>query len=163
MFKSFKWVEIMSGLASMKQRLKYAGGNSDGRIVKGKLKSLQAALWSSYQGEWITIDKRESKYPFRCLINPEKLTVDYNQKIISIEYEAGLKPGDTFLWNRTGKHFIVYTQFDEEEAYFRARIRQCDYYIVSTKKLSSDFIACNKKFNTIVHIIKLDIMFLSPD
>ena len=129
MFKSFKRVEIMSGLASMKQRLKYAGGNSDGRNVKGKLKSMKAALWNSYQGEWITIDNRESKYPFRCLINPEKLTVDYNQKIISIEYEAGLKPGDTFLWNRTGKHFIVYTQFDEEEAYFRARIRQCDYYI----------------------------------
>ena len=43
MFKSFKWAEIMSGLASMKQRLKYAGGNSDGRNVKGKLKSMKAA------------------------------------------------------------------------------------------------------------------------
>ena len=109
----------------MKNRLHRAGGNQDGRIVKGKLKSLQSALWTSYQGEWIWFNNKQ----WRCLINPEKLTEEYDQKVISIEYDSEMHPGDVFYWNRTGKWWIVYTAHEEEEAYFRARIRKCDYQI----------------------------------
>lgn len=112
-------------LEDMKKRLFIAGGTTDGRNTKGKLKSMQSALRDSYQAEWITFNGKRC----RCLINPEKLTTDYDQKIISIEYKYGLKPGDVFYWNRVHKHWIVYTEFDEEEAYFRARLRECDYQI----------------------------------
>lgn len=115
----------MSTLEEMMKRTELAGGSRYGRMVKGKLESMRAAAYHSYQGEWITIGDKM----WRCLINPEKLTTDYDQKIISIEFEAGLKPGDTFYWNRTGKHWIVYNEHEEEEAYFRARIRKCEYQI----------------------------------
>lgn len=115
----------MSSLDFMKQRIHLAGGDSDGRNVKGKLKSMQSALQNSYQAEWITFNKKKC----RCLINPDKLKNDYDQKEISIEFDYGMKNGDTFYWDRTGHHWITYLQRYEEEAYFRAQIRRCDYQI----------------------------------
>lgn len=118
-------------LETMKKRILYAGGDADGRNVKGKLKSMLGALKNSYQAEWITINEEdeENKAEWRCLINPDKLKEDYDQKEISIEFESGLKEGDVFLWNRTNTHWIVYLQEYSEEAYFRASIRRCDYQI----------------------------------
>ena len=118
-------------LETMKKRISYAGGDADGRNVKGKLKSMLGALKNSYQAEWITINEEdeENKAEWRCLINPDKLKEDYDQKEISIEFESGLKEGDVFLWNRTNTHWIVYLQEYSEEAYFRASIRRCDYQI----------------------------------
>ena len=115
----------------MKKRLDYIGGDADGRNVKGKLKSMLGALQNSYQAEWITLNEydEENKQQWRCLINPDKLKEDYDQKEISIQFEAGLKEGDTFLWDRTNTHWIVYLQEYSEEAYFRANIRRCDYQL----------------------------------
>lgn len=115
----------------MKKRLEYLGGDTDGRNVKGKLKSMLAALRDSYQAEWITLNEydEEKKVRWRCLINPDKLKEDYDQKEISIQFESNLKEGDVFLWDRTKTHWIVYLQEYNEEAYFRANIRRCDYQI----------------------------------
>ena len=115
----------------MKKRLDYIGGDIDGRNVKGKLKSMLGALQNSYQAEWITLNEydEENSQRWRCLINPDKLKEDYDQKEISIEFESGLKEGDVFLWDRTNTHWIVYLQEYSEEAYFRANIRRCDYQI----------------------------------
>lgn len=126
----------MSGLENMRTRMNWAGGDMDGRLNKGKLKSMQGALWNSYQAEWITlkddqVDEEGNSLAerWRCLINPDKLKEDYDQKEISIEFESGLKEGDTFLWDRTNSHWIVFLQQFTEEAYFRAQIRRCDYQI----------------------------------
>lgn len=118
-------------LETMKKRIQYAGGDADGRNNKGKLKSMLGALQNSYQAEWITLNEydEENKAKWRCLINPDKLKEDYDQKEISIQFESGLKEGDTFLWDRTDTHWIVYLQEYSEEAYFRAAIRRCDYQI----------------------------------
>lgn len=118
-------------LITMKKRLEYLGGDTDGRNVKGKYKSMLGALQNSYQAEWITLNEydEEKKAIWRCLINPDKLKEDYDQKEISIEYDSGLKEGDIFLWNRTNTHWLVYLQEYSEEAYFRANIRRCDYQI----------------------------------
>lgn len=120
----------------MRARMNWAGGDMDGRLNKGKLKSMQGALWNSYQAEWITlkddqVDEEGNSLAerWRCLINPDKLKEDYDQKEISIEFESGLKEGDTFLWDRTNSHWIVFLQQFTEEAYFRAQIRRCDYQI----------------------------------
>ena len=96
----------------MKKRMQYAGGDADGRNVKGKLKSMLGALKNSYQAEWVTLNEydEENKASWRCLINPDKLKEDYDQKEISIEFESGLKEGDVFLWDRTNTHWIVYLQ-----------------------------------------------------
>ena len=137
----------MSGLENLQTRLSYAGGsNQEKRIIKDKLNSLKKALLYSYQAETIQLnDGRE----FKCLINPNKETADYDNKIISIPYkdiclnskkfqkqktshgieEIGLKCGDTFLWKETNSHWLVFLQYIEENAYFRAQIRRCDQEI----------------------------------
>ena len=122
MFRDNEWYKKMS-LDAMKRRLNYTGGDIDGRLVKSKLKSMHKALHRSYQAEWITLNDEI----YRCLINPDKLKEDYDQKIISIDFNSGMKEGDTFLWNRTNTHWIVYLQQHSEEAYFRAQIRKCNY------------------------------------
>ena len=75
----------MSGLENLKTRLNYVGGgNQQGRMNRDKVASLRKALLYSYQAATITLsDNRE----FRCLINPDKLRNDYDDKIISIPYK----------------------------------------------------------------------------
>ena len=69
---------------NMKTRLGYLGGNSQiERMNKNKLRSLKKALLYSYQAATaILSDGRE----FRCLINPNKLSLDLDNKILSIPF-----------------------------------------------------------------------------
>ena len=41
------------------------------------------------------------------------------------EEEIGLRPGHTFTWKETDTHWLVYLQYLEELAYFRAAIKSC--------------------------------------
>ena len=74
----------MSIRDNMKTRLGYLGGNSQiERMNKDKLRSLKKALLYSYQAATtILSDGRE----FRCLINPNKLSLDLDNKILSIPF-----------------------------------------------------------------------------
>lgn len=101
------------------------GPTNDDRIVKGKLQSLRSAKKNSYQAEWITFNDEK----WRCLINPIKLSTEYDQKEISIEFESGMKPGEVFYWDRTQTYWMVIDRRYTEEAYFRGEIRRCDYEI----------------------------------
>ena len=132
----------MSGLDTLNLRLNYHGGNQEGRLIKDKQRSLNKALLYSYQAETAVLaDGRE----FRCLINPDKLKNDYDDKIISIPFrdiclnsnrkgktedgleDIGMKAGDVFKWKETDTYWLVYLQRLEENAYFRAEIRKCRY------------------------------------
>lgn len=135
----------MSGLDNLKTRLEYRGGaEQQVRMKHSKLDSLKKALLYSYQAATATLqDGRE----FRCLINPDKLKNEYEDKIISIPFEdiclnatragktsegiqkIGMKPGDIFTWKETNTTWLVYLQRLEETAYFRAEIRKCQYTI----------------------------------
>lgn len=130
----------MSGLENLNKRLQYQGGNQEGRFINDKLKSLKKALLYSYQAATAILeDNRE----FRCLINPDKLKPEYDNKIISIPYkdiclnkekgfgeeETNLKPGDVFCWKETNTYWLIYLQYLEEDAYFRAELRRCKYEI----------------------------------
>lgn len=135
----------MSGLDTLRTRLQFAGGKAQvGRMNESKLNSLKRALLYSYQSATAILqDGRE----FRCLINPDKLKNDYDDKIISIPFEdiclnqdkvgtttqgiqeIGMKPGDVFTWKENNTDWIVYLQRLEETAYFRAEIRRCKYEV----------------------------------
>ena len=56
------------------------------RIREDKLRSLKRALYNSYQSAVIIFDKDDREYHFRCLINHDKLKVDYQDKILSIPF-----------------------------------------------------------------------------
>lgn len=84
---------------------------------------------------------------FRCLINHDKLKVDYEDKIISIPFQEApvgsqnvqdtdFHNGTVFKWVHGNKeqwtpdtYWIVYMQYSEETAYFRAEIRKANEQI----------------------------------
>lgn len=135
----------MTALENMQTRLNFNGGTKQQeRMNESKLKSLKKALLYSYQAATAVLANNRE---FRCLINPDKLKNNYDDKIISIpfkdiclnaekigktsegEVEVGMKPGDTFMWKENGSYWIVFLRRYEEIAYFRAEIRKCEYLI----------------------------------
>ena len=94
------------------------------------------------------VNELSTAFPlFRCLINHDKLKVDYEDKIISIPFEeiplgseqiqsTDFHNGTVFKWVHGNKqewtpdtYWIVYMQYSEETAYFRAEIRKADQEI----------------------------------
>ena len=130
----------MAGLENMSTRLNFSGGKAQiKRMNEDKLKSLKKALLYSYQSATAILkDRRE----FRCLINPDHLKNQYDDKIISIPFEdiclnknkqeietIDIKPGDVFTWKENNSDWLVFLRRLEETAYFRAEIRRCKYTV----------------------------------
>lgn len=122
---------MSDGRELMLKRLKYEGYDmSDNRNVTNKYKSFKAALKNSYQAEWITLNKdTDSPTRWRCLINPSRLTEEFDKKVLSIDFDSKVDEGTVFWWDRTQRYWIVNLQQHTEEAYFRGIISRCDYEI----------------------------------
>lgn len=137
----------MSGYENLHCRLNWNGGQyQQDRMILDKLRTLKSSIGRSYQTATISLGAEFDK-DFKCLINPDKLKNDYDQKIISIPYktiqlnapkketttkgeiEVPIKSGDVFYWKETDSYWIVYLQNKEELAYFRGEIRQCKTYV----------------------------------
>lgn len=118
----------MTDAGEIPEILQFQGGYpQQDRMIKDKYRSFQRALKYSYQGAWIQPIGREEK--FRALINPNKVKQDYDDKIISVDYQYNLKPGDVFNWVNTNTYWLIYLQELTELAYFRGDIRKCNYTI----------------------------------
>lgn len=131
-------------------RLAYLGGDAEGRMKAGKLRSLMKALDNSYQGTTIVLQDGRK---FRCLLNPDKNKSDYTTNTISIPYEnkclgmygddedsmieitsegvqhIGMKPGDIFMWLEDKTYWLVTLHYPQEKAYFKAEVYRCDEQI----------------------------------
>lgn len=117
-------VPYPSALGGMAARLKQHGGfPQQDRMIKDKRRSLDKAVLYSQQGA--KVQKIDSDVVARALVNPNKLTMDYDNKILSVGYEFDYKPGDVFKWLNTDTYWIVYLQDLTELAYFRGDIRKC--------------------------------------
>ena len=102
------------------------------RMIRDKRKSLDKATLYSYQAALIrkALKVHDEDFPIvRALINPNKLKQDYDDKILSVGFEHGFKPGDVFEWHRTHSYWLIYLQDLDEIAYFRGEIRRCDHTI----------------------------------
>lgn len=120
---------MIENLELMKMRA-HASNNDrqHNRMIMDKLRGFQRALLYSYQAAWIKKDADPDATWVRALINPDKVKFDYDEKIVSVEWEYGFHPGDTFEWGRsTGSHWIILKTEDTELAYFRANCRRCQY------------------------------------
>ena len=127
----------MSGLNNLKNRLRYRGGDVQGRIVQRKAESFDRSLDLSYSAAVAILqDGRE----FRCLINPNKSTMEIDEKMFSIHFEdyclnskneqkeeTSVKVGDIITWKENGTHWIIFDQYLQERAYFRGSLRQCKH------------------------------------
>ena len=108
-------------------RLQFLGGNDQNeRIKKQKLRSFQSALKNSYQTHKI---KTPIKTVWPALINHNVagLKSDYDKKIISVEFAAGLEPGDVFEDLTDNTHWMIYLPVLTETAYLRSEIVRCRY------------------------------------
>ena len=131
-------------LDNLKRRLNYYGDSIQHRFESDKVRALRQALKLSYQAETIALnDGRE----FLALINPDKLKIDTDDKVLSIPFndiclnkprigkttegfeEVGIKAGDTFQWKETDTQWIVFERRLQELAYFKAEIRRCRHTI----------------------------------
>lgn len=132
----------VSGVNYQEVRLKHLGGRTQQeRMIRDKRRSLNKALLYSYQAGFVKkyydiwneneLPEHETleQPPIRALINPDKNKQDYDDKIISIGYEHGFKPGDIFEWVNTDSYWLIYLQDKTELAYFRGEIRRCRYTI----------------------------------
>lgn len=124
-------------LLNLNKRLEILGGKTEGRMIKGKAKTLDKALFASYQAAEASIipfgikqkEDKEKNPPFKCLINPNLNKQDYDEKIISVHYNKGVRNGTVVKWHGTDSYWLVYLQHLTEDAYFRAEIRRARYSI----------------------------------
>ena len=120
----------IDGVKEQAMRLRQAGGNrQQERMIKDKRRSLDYAVWNSYQAAEIIKTGATDRKPVRALINPNKLKQDYDDKVVSVGFEYNIKCGDVFEWLGTHTHWLVYLQDLTELAYFRGDIRKCSYEI----------------------------------
>lgn len=132
-------------IKNLQTRLNYNGGSRQrDRMELDKLRSLKKALIYSYQSATVI---NEEGQEFRCLINRNKLTMDLDEKVLSIPFEdiclnkdmvgktsegiveTKIKEGSLIEWKENNSHWLVYLQRLEETAYFRANMRRCRYEI----------------------------------
>ena len=110
------------------------------RMIDDKRKSMHRALLYSYQAAWIKKDTDPEAKWVRALMNPDKVKFDYDEKIVSVDWEYGFEPGDTFEWGRgTGSHWIILKPEDTELAYFRANCRRCKYLVAVDPETHQEF------------------------
>jgi len=113
-------------MRTLSVRLAHDGGDRYGRIRNARLTSLRAALGNTY-------DSRLIKTPIgeccRALILNEKLSSDYDKKIVAVENDSMLAPGDVFELLDDGTHWMIQLQDLAETAYLRAHIIKCDYNV----------------------------------
>ena len=104
-------------------------------MIADKLRSLNNAIGLSYQSATAILeDSRE----FKCLINENKITLEEDNKILSIPFQGAclnkdntiestdVHCGSVIHWKETNSYWIVYSQFLSELAYFRGAMRRCE-------------------------------------
>ena len=120
----------IQGVWDQATRMRQAGGNlQQERMIKDKRRSLDHAVWYSYQAAQVIKNDAEDRTPVRALINPNKLKADYDDKVLSIGHEYNFNVGTVFEWVGTNTYWLVYLQDLTELAYFRGDIRKCTYEI----------------------------------
>lgn len=135
---------MMSNFEMMRKRLEWQGGiHQEDRMIKDKLRAFHQSLLYSYQA--CSVELVQKNYSVlettpqldnmsifgevRALINPDKVKQDYDDKVLSIDYEHNYEPGDVFEWKKTDTHWLIYTREITEDGYFRGEIRRCRYTI----------------------------------
>ena len=117
----------MSGLTNLQKRINYRGGARQvDRMIEEKRHSLNKALLYSYQSATAVL---EDGRKFRCLINPNKLSMELDDKMLSIPFrdiclnkekpegdktsdgkeDIGVTCGSVIEWEENGTHWIVYS------------------------------------------------------
>ena len=142
----------------MATRLNWHGGQpQQDRMIKDKRWTLDHAVKYSYQGAKIRHTDSIDQEVALALINPDKTKQNYDDKIVSVGYEYGYRPGDIFDWINTGSKWIIYLQDLTELAYFRGEIRRCNYtvsWLDENKEQHTQYLAVRGPVETKINFIQ---------
>ena len=132
---------MIENLELLKMRAKTANNDRQhNRMIMDKMRGFHRALLYSYQAAWIKKDNDSQAGWVRALMNPDRVKFDYDEKIVSVDYEHGFRPGDTFEWGKdTGSHWIILKPEDTELAYLRANCRRCQYLVAVDPETHEEF------------------------
>lgn len=147
----------VEGVQDQSLRLHQLGGSrQQERMIKDKRRSLDHAVWYSYQAAEVIKTDAEDRTPVRALINPNKLKADYDDKILSVGHEYDFSVGTVFEWLGTKTYWLVYLQDLTELAYFRGDIRKCTYQIAweDEEGLHSTYAAVRGPVETKINFIQ---------
>ena len=138
--------------------LEFNGGHlQQERMIYDKRRSLDRAVLYSYQAADVKkVDADKDEKPIRALINPNKLKQDYDDKVVSCNWDYELAPGSVFKWMGTNTYWLVYLQDLTELAYFRGDIRKCSYQISwkENDKICSTYAAVRGPVETKINYIQ---------
>lgn len=98
-------------------------------MIQDKRRSLARAVWNSYQAADVIKTTAADRKPARALINPNVLKQDYDDKIISVDFDYNISVGDVIEWVGTNTYWLIYLQDLTELAYFKGDMRKCSYQI----------------------------------
>lgn len=113
-----------NNLMLMQQRIRFSGGTAPkDRILQGKKEGFKSALLYGSNSQTIVYNNNE----YKVLINDNKLTQNYDEKIISAPHEVKIKTGDIVYWKETSSYWIIYLEDISELAYTNAYMRKCYY------------------------------------
>lgn len=147
--------QSLDGVHQYAARAEIDGFTQQERMIKDKRRTLDRAVWYSYQAA--RIKKLTDDTIIRALINPDKLKLDYDDKILSVGFEYGFKPGDIFEWIGTDTKWLICLQDMTELAYFRGDIRKCTHVIQwkdENDKIHSTYTAVRGPVETKVNFIQ---------
>ena len=133
----------------------FGGSSQKDRMIADKRKTLDRVTLYSYQGD--NIRKLGDNKTVKGLINPSKLTSDYDDKTLSVRYEHDFVVGDVFEWEDTNTHWLIYLQDITELSYFRGDIRRCQYqvsWLDKDKNRKSSYLAVRGPVETTIQTIQ---------
>lgn len=130
----------LTGVSQQSAVLNRMGGHAQQeRMIRDKQRTLDRALRYSYQGATVRdVNAEEDAEPHRALINPNKVKLDYDEKVISINWDANYHPGTVFEWVGTNTFWLVMYQDLTELAYFKGDCRKCHYTVKWANKETAE-------------------------
>ena len=75
-------------------------------MIEDKKRSFERSLSSSYQSATAILSNGNE---FKCLINPNKISMEIDDKMLSISFDSKVSCGDIIEWKENGTHWIVYS------------------------------------------------------
>lgn len=115
-------------MKTMAARIAYLGGDQLDRIDKQKLRTLKSVLKNSYNSRPIRVPNG-SVWDALITTSSGGLKSQRDRKELSVEFESGLKPGETFELLEDCTHWMVYLPILTETAYLRAEILRCNHQL----------------------------------
>lgn len=138
--------------------------NQQEKFIDNKRRGLANAIKNSGQSTTVykLFTKEFEQMKFNCLINSDKLSIDYDNKMISLLEKDLVKAGDVFYWPDSDSYWLITLRESGEKSYFKGYLRECQSSIV-INEIEYPFWISNNPTNFTAGWIKGSIALNNPE